>query len=126
MALSWGRDCIFPLLPAQQVDHLHYKNLGRELPFIDVVPLHARTHTIVTELRRLGLRLPVNMFLRIAYGFWIIANAYVAATILALLHVVPELPSPIEIEHRVYSIGSSFWNQAETWFYFIQQSIIQR
>ena len=100
MSLSWGRDCVMPLLPAQQVDHLHYRNLGAEIPWIDVVPLHTRTHEIVTVLSRSGLRMPVNLILRLMYGTWILADAYAIAWLLALLHVIAPIPPPmVLLEH---------------------------
>jgi hypothetical protein len=39
MQLLLGRDAICPLLKAHHADHLHYKNLTRELPLRDLVPL---------------------------------------------------------------------------------------
>ncbi len=71
MGLSFGRDCVFPILPATQVDHLHYAHLGRELPWLDVVPLHAGTHEVVTALRSMGLKPIVNPILRLCYAVWI-------------------------------------------------------
>ena len=88
LALSWGRDCVFPWLRAREVDHLGYGNLGAELPWIDVVPLHPRTHAIVTRLRRIGLRGPVNLVLRLAYGAWIAADAYALLLLLSALRLV--------------------------------------
>jgi hypothetical protein len=67
-ALSSGRDCVLPFLPAQQADHLHYGNLGHESPLLDLVPLHATTHKVVTALRRIPMVKPfLNLYLMISY-----------------------------------------------------------
>jgi hypothetical protein len=52
MQLLLGRDAICPLLKAHHADHLHYKNLTRELPLRDLVPLNKTIHLrIITPLR---------------------------------------------------------------------------
>ena len=75
-ALTLGRDVLFPFLKAENADHLHYKNLGHELPLLDLVPLHKSTHFVVTWLRRWGFKVPVNFVLRTAYASWIAAWIY--------------------------------------------------
>lgn len=72
-AITLGSDCSFPWLRAHHCDHVGYRRLGRELPWIDVVPLNRKTHAIVTKLRSLGFKTPVNIFLRLTYGAWFIA-----------------------------------------------------
>lgn len=48
--LLFGRDVIFPLLKAHDVEHLSYKRIdfrqcrGYELPFLDLLPLNRVTH----------------------------------------------------------------------------------
>lgn len=67
-ALSFDRDCVFPMLKATQADHLHYTNLRSEVPLRDIVPLHPFTHGVVTMLRKIGpLKHLVNAFLMISY-----------------------------------------------------------
>jgi hypothetical protein len=56
MALTLGRDSILPIFPAHDCDHLTYKNLGRELPLRDCVPLHRFTHRNVITPARSVLR----------------------------------------------------------------------
>jgi len=105
-ALSFGRDCVCPLLRAREVDHLHYRNLGSEIPWIDVVPLHPRTHALVTVLRRGGLRGPVNLVLRLAYGAWIAADVYAVLLVLSALHLVRGVPPPAEVVAHAQTIAS--------------------
>lgn len=69
--LTWGRDAIFPFAPARQLDHLHYRSLGREMPLFDVVPLSVASHQLVTRLRDVGFRTPVNLALRLAGLVWL-------------------------------------------------------
>ncbi len=87
MALSWGRDCIFPWKCAEEVDHLVYHRLGRELPFVDVVPLSRSTHHFVTSARHMIGRGPVNIVLRAAYGAWIFCDYEIAACIAGFMGV---------------------------------------
>ena len=51
IAVFMGRDAILPILAAEEVDHLHYKHLGYDLPVVAVLPLHRSTHLFVTWLR---------------------------------------------------------------------------
>jgi hypothetical protein len=88
-ALSLGRDCIVPWLRAEQADHLTYRRLGREIPWVDLVPLSVGTHAVVTELRRAGLKWLVNPVLRLAYGLWISPWFIVPWFLLHALHIVP-------------------------------------
>lgn len=72
MAPLLGRDCVCPILQAKDVHHLHYRNLGHELPIRDVVPLHRVTHRLVEGIfEKLFGRLAVNQFLRCCYVFWL-------------------------------------------------------
>jgi hypothetical protein len=89
MALTFGRDCVFPILRAQQCDHLHYRHLGFELPFIDVVPLHAGTHAIVTALRSAGFGPIVNPLLRLAYAMWLLPWVVGIAVFMQLTNILP-------------------------------------
>lgn len=70
-ALFLGRDALLPILPAHHVDHLHYGNLGAEIPFLDTLPLHRLTHSIVTFLRRIFGRFLVNLAMRAVVLFYI-------------------------------------------------------
>lgn len=75
LVLWLGRDALLPLLPAQHVDHLHYRNLGNfmgELPLLDVIPLHRKTHALVTNLRRQHQRALVNLPCRVLAAFWLV------------------------------------------------------
>jgi hypothetical protein len=85
MAITFGCDVVFPWLRADQVDHLHYSNLERELPIRDVVPLHHTTHAVVTELRKRGHRKAVNAALRAAAIVWLIAEVAVFVALLVVL-----------------------------------------
>lgn len=83
--LLLGRDVIFPLLKAHDVEHLNYKRVdfrncqGYEIPFLDLLPLNRFTHRqIITPIkdalrqalgRRLGNTLVAN-FLRFCLLFW--------------------------------------------------------
>lgn len=108
--ITLGRDVLFPLLPAQECDHLVYDRMGHELPFIDIVPLHKWTHFVVTWLRRWGMKTPVNFILRAAYAFWLVSWIYlilVAGQICGLWHGIP-LPSPNNF-HRIFlAINSEY------------------
>lgn len=75
MALTLGRDCLFPWLRATDVDHLHYRHLGHELPFVDIVPLNRSTHKVVTWAREVVGREPVNIVLQIAFALWLLPYA---------------------------------------------------
>jgi hypothetical protein len=70
-ALTWGRDAVFPFARARQLDHLHYRSLGHEIPLIDVMPLSVLSHRIVTNLRDSGMRGPTNLVLRLAGLTWL-------------------------------------------------------
>jgi hypothetical protein len=103
-ALSLGRDCICPLLPARQADHLHYRHLGRELPWIDVVPLHPFTHRIVTSLREAGLTKVVNPILRLAYGMWLVMWLYFVLLIAQSQHYLHGIPTPLGIMRTIMAL----------------------
>lgn len=79
--LTWGRDTIFPFVRARQLDHLHYRSLGREIPLVDVVPLSIGTHRLVTRLRDCGLAGPVNATLRLAGMIWLAVDVGVPAAL---------------------------------------------
>lgn len=77
--LLFGRDCILPIFPAHDADHVTYRNLTRELPLRDLVPLNRVMHRqIITPLRDLlrsllGRKLGNRMlawFLRGCVMFW--------------------------------------------------------
>jgi hypothetical protein len=89
MALTFGRDCVFPILRAQQCDHLSYRHLGFELPFIDVVPLHAGTHAVVTALRATGFGPIINPLLRLAYALWLLPWVIAIAVVMQLTNILP-------------------------------------
>ncbi len=74
--LSLGRDCVFPLLPAHHADHLHYRNLGHELPLHDIVPLHWKMHDVVGAVRKTPLRPLLTLYLRQSYLVWIGVEVY--------------------------------------------------
>ena len=83
-AITLGRDTVAVWWPATDCDHLHYRNLGHELPFRDVVGLNWRTHRLVTVLRRRGWKWLVNFVLRFGYLVWI--AAWVFAGLIIYLH----------------------------------------
>jgi hypothetical protein len=87
IALSWGRDCIRPWKPAEEVDHLVYHRLGRELPLLDVVPLSRGTHVFVTAARDMLGRAPVNLILRLAYAAWIFCDYEIVASLAGIMGV---------------------------------------
>ena len=103
-SLTLGRDVLLPFLPAQQADHLTYRHLGRELPFIDLVPLHKGTHQVVTVLRTWHLKTPVNFILRAAFALWLSLWIYLALIIGQLSGIfhgilLPSLDTPHQIVH---------------------------
>lgn len=74
-AVTMGRCAVVPLLKAHHNDHVTYRNLGKEWPLRDLVPLNRHVHAAVTYLRAHGLKGPVNLILRAAYTAWITAWA---------------------------------------------------
>lgn len=83
-----GRDALLPLLPAHHVDHLHYRNLGKfmgELPLLDVIPLHRKTHRLVTELRQKVNRALINLLCRALAAFWLVVIWAIPAHLLIKL-----------------------------------------
>lgn len=71
-ALTWGRDAVFPLLPAQDAAHLSYRHLEHEIPVRDIVPLNRATHRIVDKLRADHRLAPyVNAYVRLSCLAWI-------------------------------------------------------
>ena len=113
--LTWGRDAIFPFARARQLDHLHYRSLGREVPLIDVVPLSVGTHQLVTRLRDVGFRFPVNMALRIAGLTWLCIDFGIPTVVVlfgsghgAVVRNALAFASalPASIAHNAASLGS--------------------
>jgi hypothetical protein len=88
LAVTLHRDVIFPWFRASDCDHLHYRNLGREWPLIDLVPLHRLTHIVVGALRTWGFSIPINFLLRAAYMGWLIGWIIVFAEVLHLAGVI--------------------------------------
>ena len=86
-AVTLGRDAVAIWWPATDCDHLHYKNLGKELPLRDVVGLNRRTHRVVTTLRRNGWSWPVNLVLRLAYLVWMTGWISVGTAVYHFVHV---------------------------------------
>jgi hypothetical protein len=97
-AVTLRRDVIFPWFKATDCDHLRYRNLGREWPLLDLVPLHRLTHMAVTALRAAGLTILINLVLRGAYLGWLAVWAVLLAEILHLSGVSPWNPLT-EIPH---------------------------
>lgn len=85
LATTLGRDLLFPLLRATQVDHIGYQRFGRERLWIDVVPLHPATHRLVTMSRDVGLRGPINSLLRAASVVWIVG--YICLAVIVVIWV---------------------------------------
>lgn len=85
MALTLGRDVVFPWLKAHEVDHLSYAHMGQELPIRDIVPLHRMTHAVVTALRRRGYKRGVDFVLRAAGVLWLMALSTALVAIVTLL-----------------------------------------
>jgi hypothetical protein len=85
MNLLFGQDVIFPLLRAGDCEHLSYKRIdfktckGREIPFLDLLPMNRVTHRhVITPIkdvlrkvlgRQLGNAVVAN-FLRGCLLFW--------------------------------------------------------
>ena len=83
--LLFGRDVIFPLLQAHDVEHLSYRRIdfkhcrGYEIPFLDLLPMNRFTHRqVITPLKdllrfllghELGNEIVAN-FLRACLLFW--------------------------------------------------------
>ena len=83
--LLFGQDVLFPLLKAQDVEHLSYRRIdfkncrGYEIPFIDLLPMNRFTHRkLITPIkdglrslcgRKLGNAIVAN-FLRGCLLFW--------------------------------------------------------
>lgn len=85
LALTFGRDALLPWWPATDVDHLSYKNFGREIPWFDTIPLNYRTHRVVTAARMLFGRSLVNIILRTFFALWFAPYIAVVAAGLMLL-----------------------------------------
>jgi len=84
--LTWGRCAVLPILPAQELDPLHYCSLGRELPLFDVVPLSRIAHRcFVTPLRAILGRAIVNPALRLAFACWIAFDCWLLYFIVTTL-----------------------------------------
>ena len=47
LALTRRRCVLFPFMRASECHHLHYRNLGREVPVMDTVPLSWAAHQII-------------------------------------------------------------------------------
>jgi hypothetical protein len=105
---SFGRDCIFPVLPARNADHLHYKNLGHELPLIDLVPLHTSTHRVVTRLRARGHTRAVNRVLRFCYGLWVLLWLYAASLLAETLLGWRVVPDPFAVARSLHAIVAAW------------------
>jgi hypothetical protein len=67
LALTGRRCVLFPFLWAQECHHLHYRNLGREVPVVDTVPLSWAAHQIIhfPLLWFPPVRVAVNVWLRL-------------------------------------------------------------
>jgi hypothetical protein len=83
--LTWGRDAAFPLAKAQQLDHIGYRSLYREIPLFDVIPLSIASHRLVTKLRDDGLRFPVTFYLRFAGFCWLSLDFIIVSAVLCLV-----------------------------------------
>jgi hypothetical protein len=83
--LTWGRDAAFPLWKAQQLDHIGYRFLYREIPLVDVIPLSIVSHKLVTKLRDEGYRFPVNLYLRCAGVCWLSLDFLILSAIACLV-----------------------------------------
>ncbi len=69
-SLLMHRDCLIPLLKANDIHHMTYHGLGKEIFIIDVVPVSKFTHFFADRLRWC---MPFNMLLRASCLFWTIA-----------------------------------------------------
>jgi hypothetical protein len=80
-ALTWGRDAVCPLLPAQDAAHLTYRHLGSELPIRDIVPLNRAIHRIVDDLRANRQFAPVvNAYVRLSFLAWMVGELWLTWT----------------------------------------------
>lgn len=86
--LTFGRDGIFPLRKARQLDHIVYCRLWHEIPLWDVMPLSAETHRIVTKLRDQGLRPLVTLAMRVIAVLWLLLDAMIGAALLGKFWLV--------------------------------------
>ncbi len=75
--LTFGQDCVVPLVSAHDADHLTYTRFGGgEIPLVDLVPLHRFIHrAVVTHLRRFLRMIPLgapalNLYLRFCCLRW--------------------------------------------------------
>lgn len=81
------RDCLIPFLKANDIHHMTYHGLGKEIFIIDVVPLNKFTHFFADRLRWC---MPFNMLLRASCLFW--ALVFIP---LRVLHVLSKLVKAI-------------------------------
>ena len=117
--LTLGRDVVFPVLPAQTLDHLGYGRLGREWPLRDVVPLSRATHAIVTAARDVVGRGPVNFVLRAAFVAWLVFDYEVIALVANARGVGLRAPVPwatIAAHAAAGSVAVSRWLAAHLHF----------
>jgi hypothetical protein len=104
-ALTWGRDGAFPFSKAQQLDHIGYRTLYREIPLFDVIPLSVVNHRLVTQLRDKGYRGPVNLYLRCAGLCWLSFDLLLISAVVCLASGHFDL-----FLRTLYGMGSSvFW-----------------
>jgi hypothetical protein len=82
-----GRDCVLPVLRAHHCHHLHYRNLGHELPIRDIVPLHRITHDVVHVAGRIFGRRAINGLLRFCYCFWLACEFLLIFGLFALVRI---------------------------------------
>ncbi len=100
-----GRDCLIPLLPATDCHHLHYRNLGHELPIRDLVPLNRFTHQIVEDLKMIVPQAVLAWGLRLAYLFWV--GLLIAGVIFLSWYILTHIDgcSPNAVQFRVDAFG---------------------
>lgn len=65
---------LFPWLPSNHAHHLTYRNMKREMPVRDIIPLSKKAHSLVhiPLLWKSPLRPWINFLLRLLMIFWIV------------------------------------------------------
>lgn len=78
--LTGNRCVVFPWLLARHSHHLHYKNLGKELPIRDCVPVSKIAHWFLhwdLFWKLLNVRAIVNLYLRTVCVFIVIPLGFI-------------------------------------------------
>jgi hypothetical protein len=79
IALTRKRCILFPWLRARHTHHLTYRNLTKEIPIRDTVPLSKCAHWLVhlPIFWKSGLRPFVNWILRFLFLVWLVISIFI-------------------------------------------------